>query len=197
MVDDSRRLDTCPYCECHVINHNLLSFRLNAAHDVLPTPVNLHLWKKIGSPICTLCYTGKGTLHHILNNCKVSLDQGRYTWRHDQVLSVLVNQITCKLKSPIKADAKPFINFVPAGTEKVTIHKKKAYTGLLDRAEDWTLLVDDIENMIVFPSFIAETSLRPDIVIWSRAICKVIIIELCPSRDKFGECQSQKTYKMF
>ena len=66
--------------QIYVINPNLLSFRLNATHDVLPTPVNLHLGKKIDSPICTLCYTGKGTLHHILNNCKVSLDQGRYTW---------------------------------------------------------------------------------------------------------------------
>ena len=39
---------------------------------------------------CPLCGNHE-TLHHILNPCKVSLEQGRYTLRHDSVLSYLVS----------------------------------------------------------------------------------------------------------
>ena len=50
--------------------------------------------------------------------------------------------------------------------------------------------------MIVFPSFIAETSLRPDIVIWSRAICKVIIIELTvPAETNLENANHRKCTK--
>ena len=33
------------------------------------------------------------TLHHVLNNCPTFLEQGRYTWRHDSVLSQIVSSI--------------------------------------------------------------------------------------------------------
>ena len=32
----------------------------------------------------------RATTQHILNGCKVALNQGRYTWRHDSVLNRLV-----------------------------------------------------------------------------------------------------------
>ena len=36
------------------------------------------------------CHCGKKeTLNHILNGCKVALEQGRYTFRHDSVLSYI------------------------------------------------------------------------------------------------------------
>ena len=32
------------------------------------------------------CVEEKGTLHHILSNCRIALSKGRYKWRYDQVL---------------------------------------------------------------------------------------------------------------
>ncbi|KAK0148173.1 hypothetical protein N1851_012107 [Merluccius polli] len=63
---------------------NMLSFTIRATYDVLPTPANLHLW--LGEdPACLQCLA-PATLKHILVGCKTSLTQGRYTWRHNQVL---------------------------------------------------------------------------------------------------------------
>lgn len=64
-----------------------LGFIIKVTYDVLPTPKNLHQW--LGKvPTCALCIT-PATLRHILTSCKTSLAQGRYTWRHNQVLRQL------------------------------------------------------------------------------------------------------------
>ena len=42
-------MDTLWKEQLYVINPNLLAFRINATHDVQPTPANLHLWKKTDS----------------------------------------------------------------------------------------------------------------------------------------------------
>ena len=64
---------------------NVLKFLTNASIDTLPTNVNLKRWNKRSSPACGLC-GNKETLLHVLNNCKIMLDQGRYTWRHNSIL---------------------------------------------------------------------------------------------------------------
>ena len=67
-----------------------LSFLLHAGCDTLPTPMNLARWNIITSPVCTLCHCTQPTTNHILTDCSVALDQGRYTWRHDSILQALV-----------------------------------------------------------------------------------------------------------
>ena len=59
-------------------------FLVKSVYDLLPTPQNKKLW--FGeSDACNLC--GEcGSLPHILSGCRVALAQGRYRWRHDQVL---------------------------------------------------------------------------------------------------------------
>lgn len=55
----------------------------------LPTPANRHLW--FGEdPACPLC-ASLATLKHILRGCNVSMTQGKYTWRHNQVLKCLAS----------------------------------------------------------------------------------------------------------
>ena len=71
---------------------NILKFLSNACIDTLPTNTNLKRWNKRSSPACQLC-GNKETLLHVLNNCKVMLDQGRYTWRHNSVLNLLYESI--------------------------------------------------------------------------------------------------------
>jgi len=62
-----------------------ISFLLRSVYDLLPSPANLHRWGKRDDPTCQLC--GKiGTLEHTLSSCQTALTQGRYRWRHDNVL---------------------------------------------------------------------------------------------------------------
>ena len=88
-----------------------MKFLLNACLDTLPTRANLLQWGKTTSDLCTLCLGAnqdlqgrrKETTHHILNGCKVSLDQQRYTWRHDNILKYICESVD-KEKYQLNAD---------------------------------------------------------------------------------------------
>ena len=65
-----------------------MKWLLNASIDTLPTKVNLKQWGKVTNN--EKCFCGqRQTLNHILNCCVVSLDQGRYTYRHDSILNYI------------------------------------------------------------------------------------------------------------
>ena len=67
-------------------------FILNASIDTLPTKSNLKLWGKRNNDRCRKC-GWKETLNHILSSCEKSLNQGRFTYRHNQVLHELLPKI--------------------------------------------------------------------------------------------------------
>ena len=54
-------------------------------------------WKLSPDPNCTLS-TKPANLKHILSECSVSLQQGRYRWRHDQTLAVIAHHLELSLK---------------------------------------------------------------------------------------------------
>ena len=91
-----------------------LKFLMNSCLDILPTQVNLLQWGKVTSDLCKLCLKvdpplqgrRRETLHHILNYCNVSLNQGRFTWRHDNILRYICNSID-KSKFTLYADIPP------------------------------------------------------------------------------------------
>jgi len=61
---------------------------------------------------------GRGTLRHILTGCKVALSQGRFTWRHDQVLQCLALALEGKCNMTNKLPpvlAKHYINVLGMG----------------------------------------------------------------------------------
>ena len=64
-----------------------MKWLLNSSIDTLPTKANLKLWGKISND---KCFCGqKQTLNHILNCCNMSLNQGRFTYRHDSILNYI------------------------------------------------------------------------------------------------------------
>ena len=64
-----------------------MKWLLNASIDTLPTRVNLKQWGKVNND---KCFCGqRQTLNHILNCCVVSLNQGRFTYRHDSILNYI------------------------------------------------------------------------------------------------------------
>ena len=78
------------------IPQGVLRFAINAGINTLPTLDNLKRWGKRVNDRCPFCGNIQ-TLLHVLSNCGVALDQGRYTWRHNSVLMSLINIIRPKL----------------------------------------------------------------------------------------------------
>ena len=72
---------------------SLLSFCLGATFDTLPSPSNLKRWHITTEPSCFLCGKEICTAAHILGACKVALSQGRFTFRHDSVLTDLTDTL--------------------------------------------------------------------------------------------------------
>ena len=68
----------------------VMKFCLNSITNTLPTGDNLLMWGKSTNDKCKQC-KGRETTCHVLNNCPVSLDQGRYTWRHNNVINYILN----------------------------------------------------------------------------------------------------------
>ena len=80
-----------------------MKFQLNSAIDTLPTKVNLKLWGKRASDKCRC--GRRETLNHILNGCDMALQEGRYTYRHDNILQYISDcldrvKFTCYVDIP-------------------------------------------------------------------------------------------------
>ena len=79
-----------------------LSFVIRASCDCLPIPSSLVRWGYSLSHSCPLCNGPHFNVHHVLNCCPTPLSDGRYTWRHDQVLSKVYSFLRKFLPSAAK-----------------------------------------------------------------------------------------------
>lgn len=132
-----------------------ISFLIRAVYDVLPSPANFFTWGKAETLSCQLC-SGRGTLEHVLSSCPTALSQGRYTWRHDQVLKPIAEAISRGISSYSRAcNTTNTIAFVKAGVQPKA-GGKKAPAGILATAQDWQLSVD-LEKQLRFPQHIVST----------------------------------------
>ena len=175
-----------------------LKFLLRATYDVLPSPHNLKKWAKTENENCHKCGK-KGSLRHILSNCQVSLEEGLYTWRHNEILKVLsvaLKNAVEKANQAKPANALAMISFVKAGTRTGHDRKSRTHTSrLLCQARDWQM-VSDLEEQMTFPSEILITNMRPDIVVWSREAKSVILCELTvPWEENVEAAHEYKTSK--
>nr|XP_034331688.1 uncharacterized protein LOC117690947 [Crassostrea gigas] len=173
---------------------NRLQFLLRSVYDVLPSPTNLAVWGLSDDLNCKLC--GKqANLEHILSSGSVALSEGRYTWRHDQILSVLADSLEKARKRPPPKDKRlKFINCVRAG-EREKIGSTGDGRGLLGTAGDWQMRAD-LKTRMQFPTEVASTNKRPDIAIWSLASRQVIVVELTvPWEERMEDAYERKMGK--
>ena len=163
-----------------------LQFLVKSVYDLLPTPANKSKWFGTDET-CQLC-GGNGTLTHILTGCKVALAQGRYTWRHNQVLKVVAQGVDEKRKnynSRGKASRKTNIAFVRPGekndnTTKGEVHSRSYF----ESAQDWEMK-EDLGKQLKVPDWIVQTNLRPDIILISESTKQMGVIELTvPSEER-------------
>jgi hypothetical protein len=72
----------------------LFQFARKALQQQLPTASNLYRWKKLQSPMCTLCGINRPQTNlHVLSNCSSQKALDRYTQRHNNILSIIANWI--------------------------------------------------------------------------------------------------------
>ena len=138
---------------------NLTSFCLASTYDTLPSPANLKRWRITTETMCNLCSKDVCTTAHILGACKVSLQQGRYTFRHDTVLrevTEVLKTFILNIKDTVPISPKSSIKFVKKGTR--VSRKRTPPVGILHDASDWILLVD-LNKTYCFPVHIAFTQL--------------------------------------
>ncbi|KAI8513341.1 hypothetical protein Bbelb_099800 [Branchiostoma belcheri] len=173
-----------------------LSFLLRAVYDVLPTPQNVTRWYK-NEETCLLCGMERADLKHILSSCKIALQQGRYTWRHNRAL----RQIAITLENVRRESAgtetswQP-IQFVRGGQrpKEAAPRSNNIGGGPLSRGK-WKLLAD-LDSQLRFPEDICVTSLRPDLVMWSADQKTVAIVELTiPWEENIQSAHERKKLK--
>ena len=74
------------------IPQGVLKFAVNAGVNTLPTCDNLKRWGKRTNDRCSFCGNIQ-TLAHVLSNCETALNQGRFTWRHNSVLTSIIRSV--------------------------------------------------------------------------------------------------------
>ena len=174
---------------------SLTSFCINATFDTLPSPSNLHRWNISPDKSCYLCHKSVCTTAHVLGGCKIALEQGRFTFRHDSVLATIIKYLHDFLSSYKVIDNKDQnIRFVKAGTP-ITKKMKSSFSGLLNLAPDWVVL-NDLNSTLVVPPFLAVTRLRPDLLVYSYITKTCIILELtCCCEENFEQWHEKKFLK--
>ena len=162
---------------------SLLSFWLNAVQNTLPDPTNLRRWGKQFQASCTLCKWKNCTLLHILCSCRVALEQGRISFRHDSVLGCIVKWIKSSLLDnkqrnyQTTEESDKSIRFVKEGT-KIPRKKPRKASSYWNNFDDWKVLHDSRTKQYQIPPCIVSSSLRPDICLYSVKGKKVCFIEL-------------------
>lgn len=118
-----------------------ISFLLRSVYDVLPTPTNLTTWKLNEDPSCKLC-GNPANLEHVLSSCRTALKDGRFTWRHDQVLREIAAALDIQRRKKTTIEKGPkFINFIKGGRKTSRNANSKA-SGILATANDWEMQAD-------------------------------------------------------
>ena len=170
-------------------------FMVKAVYDLLPTPQNKSRW--FGEEgACRQC-GANGSLTHILSGCKVALSEGKYKWRHDQVLKEIAQKVEEKRRS---SNATPGekgggkIDFIRPGEKRNRV-TKSTLSSYFDGAGDWKMSVD-LDGRLRVPERVTETNLRPDMLLISDSTKRMGIVELTvPSEERVEVAAEMKREK--
>ena len=88
-----------------------LKYLVQSVRALPPSLANLFPWGKSRIPSCPLCH-GKVTLRHIMSAYSRGSGDGKYSWRHDQVLRTVADTVDTAIHA---RNFKPGIYFVKAG----------------------------------------------------------------------------------
>ena len=193
------------------IPQGVLKFALNAGVNTLPSPDNLKRWGKRVSDRCSFC-GNVGTLAHVLSNCSTALNQGRYTWRHNSVLSSFIDLIRPHLKDGMTlfsdmpgfqaphggtvpphvlvTSLKPDIFIVNKLSEEVFVFEltcpwdRNIARSHSYKSEKYAPLVADLANSRIVSFFSIEVSARGQVTKENRSRIKCFLHKTCSDPAK-------------
>ena len=142
-----------------------------------------------------MCNKDVCTIPHILGACKISFQQGRFTFGHGSVLQHVVLVLKSFLKNlPTNTTKKcNTIKFVKSGTKYS--NTKISSKGILNLASVWIILAD-LTGDYLFPFQLALTELPPDILLFSMPSKQPVLLELtCPCEENTENWHPQKLNK--
>ena len=88
---------------------NTFNFTLKYLKNTLANRKNLCKWSIVQSSACSFCLQSE-TLQHIVSSCKMYLEHGRYTWRHDSVLNFIAKSLSVIPDCSLYADLNSFLS---------------------------------------------------------------------------------------
>ena len=168
---------------------------MKAVYDVLPTQVNLRTWGLTPSDRCKAC--GKSaSLKHILTGYEYALRS--YTWRHNEVLEIFseVSKTSCETANKaLNIINNRAIQFVKEGNISKIARENMRKPSLLEGFSGWHVATN-LKHNFIFPTEIALTTKRRDIVIWSVKAKIVFVIALTvPYEENFNWSHQRKLEK--
>ena len=196
------------------VPQGVLKFALNAGVNTLPTFDNLKRWGKRLSDRCDFCGNIQ-TLAHVLSNCSTALTQGRFTWRHNSVLSSIIKLIRPFLKNGLVLYAdmpgqqaphggtipphvlttalKPDIFIYNEFSQEVIVFELTCpWDSNIDRShnyksEKYAPLVADLSNRFVVSFFSVEISARGQITKNNQSRLKCFLHKCCDSNNAISK----------
>ena len=106
-----------------------------------------------------------------------------------------LNAVLSEIKGKKVYKPPNFIKFVREG-EKPGKRKTEFRSGLLLSAHDWIVMHDSTSSPLICPQHIAQTSLRPDIIMYSNETRQIVLLELTiPAEDNIVQRHSDKEFK--
>ena len=76
-----------------ILPSNIYNSTTRYMNNTLAKLKNILLWGKAIMDTCLPCKENSPSLLHVVLGCKVHLEQGRYTWRHNSILATLLRSI--------------------------------------------------------------------------------------------------------
>ena len=176
-----------------------LSFVIRSLCDQLPSRDNLRKLGMVEDSRCALCGEVQ-TLRHVLSSCKYALAQGRYTWRNNQVLQILVEAMVSACSKGKCSRVRPTEYFLREGASQYARNKRKTpRRAFLENANDW-MTAADIGGMKHYPQVIQESGQKPDAVMASKKLFSdtIIVAELTvPWEDRVEQSKRAQRRQVF
>ena len=188
------------------IPQGVLKFAINAGVNTLPSLDNLKRWGKRVSDRCPFCGNTE-TLAHILSICSTALNQGRFTWRHNSVLSSIINLTRPYLRDGMRlysdmpgyqaphggtvpphilvTSMKPDIVIVNELSQEVIIFEltcpwdRNIARGHDLKSEKYAPLVSDLSQRFIVSFYAIEVSARGQITKENRSRLKSFLLKCC------------------
>ena len=178
-----------------------VKFLLQALTNTAPTPSQLRRYGYLDHDNCPLCAEKGCSLMHVLSYCSVGLNQGRYTWRHNEELRLLHFEIgkLVRWMNPTRVLARPkktaVKRFVKAGAE-AKLRRSEGTVPILRLACDWKIMVDLPGSAYAFPLNVALTEKRPDLVLVSEQARIIVLLEhTAPAERNVRKASDRKQHR--